>query len=87
MEQDVRVNPCCDIIQHDPISPLHGFEAADRRGLQNVEAPKEEKANDEEDWFLRNPEHGDEKTHDLIDHNPPIILLFPMLLGFSRNPA
>jgi len=74
MENDIGIDSCHDIIQNDTKSPFESFlKVADGKGFKNVEKSEEKKTDHDEADCFGNPEHGDEKTHHLIDDNPLII--------------
>jgi len=77
MENDMGIDSCHHIIQDDPPSPFQSsLQTTNRKGFENVEKPEEKKTDHDEAGSFGNPEHGDEKTHDLIDDDP-LIIFFP----------
>ena len=87
LENDIGVDPCYDIIQNNPKSSLQSFlQTADRKWFKNIEKPKEKETDDDEADGFGNPEHGDQKTHYLIDDNPLIIFFPKKSLGIFWNP-
>ena len=87
LENDIGVDSCGNIIQDNSKSPFESFlDTADWKRLENVEEPKEEKSADHEEECFGNPEHRDEKTHDLVDDDL-LIIFFPVeSFGIFRSP-
>jgi hypothetical protein len=82
MKNDTRIGSCEDIVQDDSISSFQSFlQTTNRKRLENIENPKENKPNDDETNGFGNPEHGDEKTDYLIDNDPLIIFFAKKSLG------
>ena len=74
MENNISIDSCDHIIQNNPkSSPKSFLKVTDWEGFENVEKPKEKKGDDDEAYRFGNPEHGDEKTHYLVDNNPLVI--------------
>jgi len=87
LKDEIRIDPCQDIIQYNPIPSRHILQVTDGRRLDDIEKAKEQETDEDEKRRLGYPQHGDEKAHDLIDDDSRIILLSPVSLGLIRNPT
>ncbi len=87
LENDIGINSCCHIIQNDPKASTESFlQSSDGRGFDNIKKPEKKEADDDKKRCLWNPQHRDEKSHHLIDHDSGIIFFPKKYFSIFRNP-
>jgi hypothetical protein len=81
LKNDVGINPCQNIVQHNPISASCFFRVANGRRFDDVEESKKKKPKGDEERRLWNPEHGHEESEDFINDNPRMVFPAPIILS------
>ncbi len=87
LENDIGIDSCQNVIQHHSISSSPSFlYSSDGKGLKNIEKAKEKETCNNQEDCLWNPQHRDEESHHLIDHDSGIIFFPKKYFSIFRNP-
>ena len=81
MKNDIGIDSCNDIIQYNSKPSFGPLDQTDGGGFNNIKKPEKKEADDDKKDCFGYPQHRDEKSHYLIDHDSGIILSSPIVLG------